>query len=89
VWHLYVVRTSNRDDVRGALTETGIASGLHYPVPLHRQPALATLGYGSGDFPVAEEWARSLLSLPMFPELEDAEIERVAEVVNRAAAGPA
>jgi dTDP-4-amino-4,6-dideoxygalactose transaminase len=89
VWHLYVVRTSNRDDVRGALTEAGIASGLHYPVPLHRQPALATLGYGSGDFPVAEEWARSLLSLPMFPELEDAEIERVAEVVNRAAAGPA
>jgi len=89
VWHLYVVRVANRDEVRSALDEAGIASGLHYPVPLHLQPALQSLGHRGGDFPVAEEWARTLLSLPMFPELESAEITRVAEVVSRVSAGPA
>jgi dTDP-4-amino-4,6-dideoxygalactose transaminase len=76
--------------LRQELAQTGIASGLHYPLPLHLQPALAMLGYGEGDFPVAEEWAQTLLSLPMFPELEPAEIERVADVVSRVAVtGPA
>jgi dTDP-4-amino-4,6-dideoxygalactose transaminase len=85
VWHLYVIRAANRDDVREALAREGIASGMHYPVPLHLQPALAALGYSRGDFPAAEEWARTLLSLPLFPELERAEVERVAEVVSAAA----
>jgi dTDP-4-amino-4,6-dideoxygalactose transaminase len=85
VWHLYVIRAGNRDELRDALAREGIASGMHYPVPLHLQPALAELGYGPGDFPAAEEWARTLLSLPMFPELERAEVERVAEVVSAAA----
>jgi dTDP-4-amino-4,6-dideoxygalactose transaminase len=88
VWHLYVVRVENRDEVRAALDEERIASGLHYPVPLHLQPALAPLGHERGDFPASEEWARTLLSLPMFPELEDVEIERVAAVVSRAATAP-
>jgi dTDP-4-amino-4,6-dideoxygalactose transaminase len=88
VWHLYVVRVENRDEVRAALDEQGIASGLHYPVPLHLQPALASLGHGAGDFPAAEEWARTLLSLPMFPELEQAEIERVAAVVSGVGRAP-
>ena len=51
---------------------------MHYPLPLHKQPALLDLGYSDGAFPATEEWARTLLSLPLFPELERAEIERVA-----------
>lgn len=86
VWHLYVIRVGNREALREALAERGIASGIHYPIPLHLQPALSSLGYREGDFPVAEEWSRTLLSLPMFPELERAEVELVADVVNRLAA---
>jgi dTDP-4-amino-4,6-dideoxygalactose transaminase len=83
VWHLYVIRAANRDEIRDALTAEGIASGMHYPVPLHLQPALATLGHRAGDFPRVEAWARDLLSLPMFPELTDDEVRRVAAVVSR------
>ncbi len=89
VWHLYVVRAQNRDKVRIALDEAEVASGLHYPVPLHQQPALSSLDYREGDFPVAEAWARTLLSLPMFAELEADEIDRVVEVVSRVGAMPA
>jgi dTDP-4-amino-4,6-dideoxygalactose transaminase len=81
VWHLYVVRVAERDEVRSLLAAEGIETGLHYPLPLHLQPALAHLGYERGDFPVTEAWAGELLSLPMFPELEPSEIERVAEAV--------
>jgi dTDP-4-amino-4,6-dideoxygalactose transaminase len=88
VWHLYVVRADNRDELRAALDEAGIASAMHYPLPLHLQPALAHLGYRAGDFPVTEEWARTLLSLPMFPELEEHEIARVCDVVERTASLP-
>ncbi len=70
VWHLYVIRSAARDRVREALSDANIASGMHYPVPLHLQPALASLGHGPGAFPAAEAWAASALSLPMFPELE-------------------
>ena len=88
VWHLYVIRAENRDEVRDALTEGGVATGLHYPLPLHLQPALAMLGHARGDFPVTEEWSRTLLSLPMFPELTALEIEHVAGIVKRVAAPP-
>lgn len=88
VWHLYVIRAENRDEVRQALADEDIASGLHYPLPLHLQPALVGLGHTAGDFPATEEWARTLLSLPMFPELEPEEIERVADVVTRVAVPP-
>jgi dTDP-4-amino-4,6-dideoxygalactose transaminase len=89
VWHLYVIRAENRDELREALDEADIASGMHYPLPLHLQPALSMLGHGEGDFPATEEWARTLLSLPMFAELEQPEIERVADVVTRVARMPA
>ena len=82
-WHLYVIRIANREELREALAERGIATGIHYPTPLHLQPALSVLGHQKGDFLVAEEWAKTLLSLPMFPELERAEVERVADVVGR------
>jgi dTDP-4-amino-4,6-dideoxygalactose transaminase len=81
VWHLYVVRTPLREELRFALAAGGIATGMHYPVPLHLQPALARLGYGSGRFPHTEAWAQELLSLPMFPELELEEIEGVANAI--------
>jgi dTDP-4-amino-4,6-dideoxygalactose transaminase len=81
VWHLYVIRSPRRDSIRAALAERGIESGLHYPLPLHLQPALERLGYARGEFPVTERWANDLLSLPMFPELEPNEIAMVGEVI--------
>ena len=83
VWHLYVIRSEKRDELRAALAAERIETGLHYPLPLHLQPALADLGYSRGDFPATEEWAQELLSLPMFPELEPTEIDRVAEALAR------
>ena len=69
VWHLYVVRVPRRDAVRAALAEAGIGTGVHYPVPIHLQPAHRDLGYSQGDFPVAEQLAGEILSLPMYPEM--------------------
>jgi dTDP-4-amino-4,6-dideoxygalactose transaminase len=88
VWHLYVIRAENRDEIRDALAAEDIASGMHYPLPLHLQPALSMLGHSAGDFPATEEWARTLLSLPMFAELRPDEIERVADVVSRVGKAP-
>ena len=82
VWHLYVVRAHMREGLRANLAALGIASGMHYPIALHLQPALSHLGYAEGDFPVTEAWSRELLSLPMFPELEPEEIERVANAIG-------
>ena len=81
VWHVYATRTPRRERLRAALAAHGIASGIHYPVPLHHQPALEQLGHPRGAFPVTEAASDELLSLPMFPELEPYEIERVAEAV--------
>ena len=78
VYHLYVIQTDRRDALRQHLSEHGIGTGIHYPVPLHLQPAYRDLGYGNGDFPVAEHVADRILSLPMYPELSD---EAVAETV--------
>jgi dTDP-4-amino-4,6-dideoxygalactose transaminase len=77
VWHVYAVRTRERDKVRQRLGEAGIATGIHYPVPVHLQPAYADLGYALGSFPVSENLAAETFSLPLFPELARAEIERV------------
>jgi dTDP-4-amino-4,6-dideoxygalactose transaminase len=82
-YHLFVVQVPRRDEVRKALAEVGISTGVHYPIPLHLQPALLSLGYKQGDFPVSEKCASSILSLPMFAELEPGEIEYVAEHLRR------
>ena len=71
VYHLYVIRTERRDELQGYLKEQGIATGIHYPVPLHLQRAMSGLGYCFGDMPVAEHVAQGVLSLPMYPELSD------------------
>jgi len=81
-WHLYTVRHPRRDELKKHLDEHGIGNAVHYPIPLHLQKAYAALGHKPGDFPVAEKAARGVLSLPMFPELTDAQIRRVAEVVK-------
>jgi dTDP-4-amino-4,6-dideoxygalactose transaminase len=83
-WHLFAMRSEQRDTVRNALLMNQIECGIHYPVPLHLQPACRTLGYRSGDFPVAERIADTVLSLPMHPHLTNLDVVRVAEVVGEA-----
>lgn len=70
VYHIYAIRHPRRDDIQAALQGNGIATGIHYPVPVHLQLCFADLGYRSGDFPHAEAAAREVLSLPLYPELE-------------------
>jgi dTDP-4-amino-4,6-dideoxygalactose transaminase len=82
VWHLYVVRTPQRDALRAHLMAQGIETGLHYPVPMHRQPCLAHLPHDPSEFPIAEAWATEGLSLPLFYGMTDAEVDRVAAVVG-------
>jgi dTDP-4-amino-4,6-dideoxygalactose transaminase len=84
VWHLYVVRSPQRDRLRESLAAAGIATGLHYPLPVHLQPAFRSLGLGNGRFPAAESWADECLSLPMFPELRESEIDAVAGALAHA-----
>jgi dTDP-4-amino-4,6-dideoxygalactose transaminase len=86
VYHLYVVLVDDRDAVRAKLGEAGVDSGIHYPAPLHLQPAYAGLGYGLGDFPAAEAMAPRLLSLPMFPEITAQQQDYVAEQLTAAIA---
>ena len=76
-WHLYVIRTDERDAALDFLKERGIGAGVHYPVPLHLQPAYADLGYTPGDLPVTEMVADTCLSLPIYPEMTDVQQERV------------
>lgn len=83
VYYLYVVQSEHRDELQEWLRAKCIASGIHFPVPIHLQPAYNHLGYSEGDFPVAEAYARRTLSLPMFPELTKEQIEYVAEAIRQ------
>jgi dTDP-4-amino-4,6-dideoxygalactose transaminase len=82
VWHLYVVRTRQRDGLRELLAERGIHTGLHYPEPPHLSPAFAPLGYARGDFPVAEALAAEGLSLPLFAGISEEQLEAVCSGVG-------
>lgn len=89
IWHLYVVRlresdAARRDEVLAQLHAAGIGAGIHYPVPMHLQGAFASLGHAPGDFPVAEEVAGQIISLPMFAEITSAQQERVVDVLRKA-----
>jgi dTDP-4-amino-4,6-dideoxygalactose transaminase len=86
VYHLYVVRVPDRDVVMNRLKEQGIGTGVHYPIPLHLQPAYAHLGLKKGAFPVAEKVVAQIVSLPMYAEMTDAMVDEVAGAVLRAAA---
>jgi len=92
VYHLFVIqvkgkdgeeRTANRDQLQTFLGENDVASGLHYPVPLHQQKCFVDLGYKYGDFPVTEELAEQGLSLPMYAELTNEQIHYVSETIHK------
>jgi len=85
VYHIYAVRTGSRQEWQDALQRDGIHTGVHYPIPVHLQPAFADLGYRAGQFPAAEHAAREVLSLPMFPELTASECEAVCSALRRLA----
>ena len=84
VYHVYAVRLRNRDATRAQLQHAGIQTGVHYPIPIHLQPAYRDLGYARGDFPVAERVASEVLSLPIFPEMTAAQVEEVGAAVLEA-----
>ncbi len=82
VYHLFVIRTQQRDALLDHLRANGIGADLHYPTPLHLQPAYASLGHKEGAFPTAEQSAKQILSLPMFPELQQDELARICDSVR-------
>ncbi len=81
VYHVYAVLLSRRDATRAALQSAEIQTGVHYPIPVHLQPAHADLGYKAGDFPVSERIASQVLSLPLFPEMTTEQVQTVAAAV--------
>ncbi len=82
VYHLYVVRVQRREELQHWLKSREIATGVHYPIPLHLQPAYSHLGYVKGDFPEAEQAASEILSLPMYPELASSQIKAIVEALT-------
>jgi dTDP-4-amino-4,6-dideoxygalactose transaminase len=88
VYHVFAVRVSQREMWRERLNAAGVQTGIHYPIPVHLQPAHLDLGYRRGDFPESEAAADEVLSLPLYPELTDTQIETVAAAVRETAAAP-
>jgi len=82
VYHLYVIRTDDREGLQAHLAARQIDTGIHYPIPLHLQSAFAHLGYKSGDFPAAERAAAQILSLPMYPQLRREQQEQVVRAIS-------
>jgi dTDP-4-amino-4,6-dideoxygalactose transaminase len=82
VYHLYIIRTRKRGELQKYLSDNGIGTGLHYPIPLHLQEAYAVLGYTEGDFPTTEKVASEILSLPMFPQLTIDQQQYIAEKIK-------
>lgn len=85
VWHLFVVRCANRDAFQDQLSGMGIQTNIHYPIPAHRQEAYAGLGHAAGTFPLSEQLADEVISLPMGPHLTDGEVEAVIDAVREIA----
>jgi dTDP-4-amino-4,6-dideoxygalactose transaminase len=84
VFHQYTIRVQRREHVQDFLASRGIASTVYYPTPIHLQPIYATLGYKAGEFPETELAASEVLSLPIYPELTEDQIQRVAEAITAA-----
>lgn len=82
VYHLYVIKTKKRNELQTYLNKRGIGTGIHYPFPLHLTKAYSYLGYKEGDFPVAEKLANEILSLPMYPELTENQIDYVCDTIS-------
>jgi dTDP-4-amino-4,6-dideoxygalactose transaminase len=83
VYHNFVITTPARDQLIEHLKSAGIGSAIHYPIPIHLQAAARDLGYRPGDFPTVEKLARTMLSLPIYPELEDFEIDHVVRETKK------
>jgi dTDP-4-amino-4,6-dideoxygalactose transaminase len=83
VYHLFVVRHPNRDELRLHLSEFGVGSQIHYPVPCHLQQAYEFLGVPKGRLPITENYAQTVLSLPNYPELTDDEVLYICDVLNK------
>jgi dTDP-4-amino-4,6-dideoxygalactose transaminase len=83
VYHVYTLRSDDRDGLYAGLSSAGIQTGIHYPIPVHLQPAYADLGYGKGAFPQSEAAAQQVLSLPLYPELSSQAAEEVAAVIKK------
>ncbi|HYW88412.1 MAG TPA: DegT/DnrJ/EryC1/StrS family aminotransferase, partial [Chloroflexota bacterium] len=83
-YHQYSVRVADRAEVQARLAEEGIGTGVHYPIPVHLQPACRSLDYTEGDLPVTEQLARTVLSLPMYPELTEAQQHEVIAALRAA-----
>jgi dTDP-4-amino-4,6-dideoxygalactose transaminase len=86
VFHLYVIQLEGRDGVLSGLSARGIGAGIHYPVPIHLQEAYRERGFGAGSFPVTEKAAKRILSLPMYPEMTEPDVRRVADSVRELSA---
>lgn len=84
-WHLFVVRHADRDGLQDRLRKLGINTLIHYPVPPHLQPAYAELGFGRGDFPIAESIHREVLSLPLWPGMNERQVDRLLAAVRQCA----
>jgi dTDP-4-amino-4,6-dideoxygalactose transaminase len=82
VYHLFAVRVAGADRVQAALRERGVATGRHYPIPLHLQPCYAGKGWSEGSFPQAEKAAGEVLTLPLYPEMTEAQLDRVCEAIR-------
>ena len=83
IYHIFAVRVADRDNLLNKLKNEGIGAGIHYPIPLHLQPAYRYLGYKAGDFPITEKCAREIISLPMYPELDEVKIKKIAEAISK------
>jgi dTDP-4-amino-4,6-dideoxygalactose transaminase len=84
IFHLYVIRVNDREKVQQELSKEGIASAVYYPQPVHLSEPCRSLGYSDGDFPVSEAASRETLAIPLYPEMTEAQFQRVLEVVERA-----
>lgn len=82
VFHVYAIRVPDRDRVQKEFQAAGIATAIHYPIPVHLQKAFAQLGYKPGDFPISEQLAATVLSLPMYPEMSEEQLREVVETVH-------
>jgi dTDP-4-amino-4,6-dideoxygalactose transaminase len=83
VYHVYAIRVSDRDSLQQSMLKSGVQTSIHYPIPVHLQPAYADLGYRRGDFPESEKAANEVLSLPLFPEMTEGQVETVVEAVGK------
>jgi dTDP-4-amino-4,6-dideoxygalactose transaminase len=83
VYHLYVVRTSKREELQEHLNNKGVGTLIHYPIPPHLQKAYKYLGYKKGDFPIAEELAKTMISLPLWVGIEKNQLETVSDLIAK------